>query len=290
LGLFCRNGCAGKIVLFSDTWNWPRFADASDFVSDGDEILHRVQSVTLHPAEDFHRHHVVVEGKEIFRGWARDPPDAGFALRHSQTAERKRRGPCCRPASLDLIENSEMMDSGIYPMSTATTVAVPLEEYLSTIYHPDCDYVDDHLEERTLGEFEHGDLQRALAQYLGNNMKRFRVRTVTEARLQVAPRRFRIPDVCCIRRRPSGGIITEAPVLCIEILSPEDRVARVQARIADYLAMGVPFVWLIDPENLNRAFIYERGQVSPREVSDRVLTAGEIRVNLDELPWQEDFE
>jgi Uma2 family endonuclease len=128
-------------------------------------------------------------------------------------------------------------------------------------------------------------LQRAFAQYLGNNMKRFRVRTVTETRVQAAPRRFRIPDVCCIRKRPSGGIITEPPVLCIEILSPE-----VQARIADYLAMGMPFVWLVDPENLNQAFIYERGQVSPREVSDRILTAGEIRVNLHELPLQEDFD
>ena len=110
-------------------------------------------------------------------------------------------------------------------------------------------------------------------------------------RLQVAPRRFRIPDVCCFRKRLEGRIITEPPVLCIEILSPEDRFSRVEARIADYLAMGVPYVWVIDPENLNRSFIYERGQSpSPREVTDRVLTAGEIRVNLDELPRQEDFE
>jgi Uma2 family endonuclease len=183
-----------------------------------------------------------------------------------------------------------MMDSWSYAMSTAATVAVPLEEYLSTTCHPDCDYVDDHLEERNWGEFEHGDLQGALAQYLGNNAKRFRVPTVVETRVQVAPRRFRIPDVRCIRKRPSGGIITEPPALCIEILSSEDRVPRVQSRIADYLAMGVPFVWLVDPENLNRAFIYERGRVSTREVSDRILTAGEIRVNLDELPRQEEFE
>src|SRR6185437_791017 len=127
--------------------------------------------------------------------------------------------------------------------------------------------------------------------FFARTRKPFRVRTVVEVRLQVAPRRFRIPDVCCFRKRLEGRIITEPPVLCIEILSPEDRFSRVEARIADYLAMGVPYVWVIDPENLNRSFIYERGQSpSPREVTDRVLTAGEIRVNLDELPRQEDFE
>src|SRR6476659_375143 len=129
-----------------------------------------------------------------------------------------------------------MMDLRSRAMSTA--IAVPLEEYLSTIYHPDCDYVDGHLEERNLGEFEHGDLQAALVQYLREKMESFRVRTVTETRVQVAPHRFRIPDVCCIRKRPQGGVITEPPVLCIEILSPEDRFSRVEARIADFLAMG----------------------------------------------------
>jgi Uma2 family endonuclease len=171
------------------------------------------------------------------------------------------------------------------------TDSVSLEEYLSTIYDPDCDYVDGHLEERNWGDFEHAELQSATAVFVRQNAERLRVRTVVEVRLQVAPHRFRIPDVCCIRKRPEGGIITEPPVLCIEILSPEDRFSRVSARIADYLAMGVPYVWVIDPENLNRAFIYERGQSpSPREVTDRVLTAGDIRVNLDELPRQEDFE
>ena len=183
-----------------------------------------------------------------------------------------------------------MMDLQTRPMST-TTAAVPLEEYLSTIYHPDRDYVDGYLEERNLGEFEHGDLQAAIAQYLRQNAKRFRVRAVVETRVQVAPRRFRIPDICCVRKRPERGIITDPPVLCIEILSPEDRFSRVEARIADFLAMGVPYVWVIDPENLSRAFIYERAQSpSPREVTDRVLAAGEIRLNLDELPRQEDFE
>ena len=38
------------------------------------------------------------------------------------------------------------------------------------------------------------------------------------------------------------------PFLCIEILSPENRMSRVKVRINDFLAMGVNTVWLIDPE------------------------------------------
>lgn len=46
-----------------------------------------------------------------------------------------------------------------------TTAAVPVEEYLSTTYHPDCDYVYGHLEDRNQGEPEHAELQTAISAY-----------------------------------------------------------------------------------------------------------------------------
>jgi len=64
------------------------------------------------------------------------------------------------------------------------------------------------------------------------------------------------------------NILTKPPFLCIEILSP-DRWSRVKARSDDFLAMGVPFVWVIDPETR------EGYTVTPaeglREVTDGVL-------------------
>jgi Uma2 family endonuclease len=173
-------------------------------------------------------------------------------------------------------------------MSTAT-VCVPLETYLNTVYRPDRDYVDGRLEKRNVGKWSHAELQAALVQYLRTNAERFRVRTVQEIRVRVSPTRYRVADVCCVRRAPDeSGIITEPPVLVIEILSPDDTVPQTEDRIDDYLAMGVPFIWLIDPRNLDRAWIYEPGQRS--KVCDRILTAGEIRVPLNELPGQRDFE
>jgi Uma2 family endonuclease len=78
-------------------------------------------------------------------------------------------------------------------------------------------------------------------------------------------------------------------VLAIEILSPDDTVPKTEDRIEDYLAVGVPFVWLINPRRLDRAWIYQPDQ-SRREVRDRILTAGEIRVPLDDLPRLTGFE
>ena len=37
------------------------------------------------------------------------------------------------------------------------------------------------------------------------------------------------------------------PLVCIEILSPEDRLSRAKLVLADYGQMGVQNVWLIDP-------------------------------------------
>ena len=54
----------------------------------------------------------------------------------------------------------------------AATQSVPalltLDEYLRTSYHPDCDFVDDHIEERNLGDFEHSTIQIAIGAWFFN--------------------------------------------------------------------------------------------------------------------------
>ena len=41
----------------------------------------------------------------------------------------------------------------------STVAVVSIEEYLSTSYRPDCDYVDGEVRERNLGEYPHSNLQ-----------------------------------------------------------------------------------------------------------------------------------
>jgi Uma2 family endonuclease len=82
-----------------------------------------------------------------------------------------------------------------------------------------------------------------------------------------------VPDVCvALGPEPDEQIFTTPPFLCIEILSPEDRIGRVQETIDDYLRFGVRYVWLIDPYQ-RRAWIYTQDEI--REVRDGLLRTGD---------------
>ncbi len=132
----------------------------------------------------------------------------------------------------------------------ATAVNIPLSEYLQTIYEPDCDYVDGELQERNLGEQSHALLQTAIVAIFYANRRAWRVRCPTELRLKVSGDRYRIPDVCVIESsEPIVPVPSKPPLLCIEVLSPEDRLQRMVSRVQDYRTMGVQHIWIIDPES-----------------------------------------
>jgi Uma2 family endonuclease len=137
-------------------------------------------------------------------------------------------------------------------MAAASTTTAPgllsIEEYLNTTYRPDVDYVDGHIEERNLGDFDHGDLQLEIGTLLRIRQKEWAIRVVTETRMRVSPTRVRIPDVCVIEAgRKCEPVILHPPLLCIEVLSPRDSVKAMRERSQDYLDMGVPQIWIFDP-------------------------------------------
>jgi Uma2 family endonuclease len=130
----------------------------------------------------------------------------------------------------------------------ATQSLLPIDAYLRTSYEPDADYVDGEIEERHLGEYEHARIQTLLAVFFAKNETEWRITTVVEQRIRVTPTRVRIADVAVLRADAPRERVTETPpLICIEVLSPEDRIPRVEKRLADYLAMGVENIWLIDP-------------------------------------------
>src|SRR5665213_3927362 len=113
-----------------------------------------------------------------------------------------------------------------------------VEQYLSTDYRPDVDYVDGEIEERNLGEFDHGDLQAAIGTALRNHQKDWGVRVVVETRIRTSPTRFRIPDVCVLSAAlERERIITHPPLLCVEVLSPRDTLKAMRKRVQDFLDM-----------------------------------------------------
>src|SRR5579863_660584 len=134
-----------------------------------------------------------------------------------------------------------------YREGMAARTLISVEEYLATSYRPDCDYVDGEVVERNLGTRDHGWLQAAVTAYLFNRRRQWNITVITELRIRVKETRVRIPDVCVILGDTDEQVPTQPPLICIEVLSPKDRMKRVQERINDYLEMGVPYVWVLDP-------------------------------------------
>jgi Uma2 family endonuclease len=169
-------------------------------------------------------------------------------------------------------------------MATATTPHISVEEYLKTVYRPDCDYVDGVIEERNAGEVDHGSVQARFAQVFLNLYKETGLFAMTEVRMRLRERKYRIPDVMVTRGKPAKRIVTTPPLLCIEILSSEDRIARVNTRIQEYLDFGVPVVWLVDPEE-RRLWTY-RHDSPMQEVTGSVKLEG----TSIEIPFSEIFD
>jgi Uma2 family endonuclease len=167
-------------------------------------------------------------------------------------------------------------------MAIATQMTV--EEYLRTSFDPDCDYVDGEVLDRNVGELDHGSVQKLLLVYLAAREKRLGIFVIQEQRLQLNQRHYRVPDLMIIEGgRPKEQIITRPPLVCIEVLSPEDRMSRMQKKIGDYLAFGVCYVWVLDPQT-RKAFAYTNSGMQP--VTDALRTENPAI----EIPLSESFE
>jgi Uma2 family endonuclease len=125
----------------------------------------------------------------------------------------------------------------------AAGILVPLEEYLSHDYEPDVDYDDGVLIERNVGQQKHSRTQFMFATHLGNHEFEWGIRGYVEQRIQVAPRRFCVADVCAaLASSPKEDTLVTPPLFTIEILSPDDKFADVERKAQKYLAMGVKYV------------------------------------------------
>jgi Uma2 family endonuclease len=96
--------------------------------------------------------------------------------------------------------------------------------------------------------------------------------------IQLPSGNVRCPDVCFVRteKLPEGRSPVDfgrlIPDLVVEVLSPGDSAPATAPKLAEYLACGVPVVWVADPER--RAITVHRpGQNAVEYGADAVLTA-----------------
>jgi Uma2 family endonuclease len=67
------------------------------------------------------------------------------------------------------------------------------------------------------------------------------------------------------------------PDLAIEVLSPDDEPAETLAKVSDYLASGIPEIWIVDPYK-RKLFVADLNGV--RELPDLVV-ANELVGSVD---------
>jgi len=166
-------------------------------------------------------------------------------------------------------------------MGAATLVSI--EEYLSTGYSPDREYLDGRIVERNLGEKTHSVIQRNLIGWFWDRRKELPVQAFPEQRVQVNRTRFRIPDVTVIKTSQiQGEIFTLPPHLCIEILSKDDTMEYVQEKIDDYLHFGIPYIWIINPR-LRKGYVVTKAGIVEAESGVLETSDPDIRVPVAEI-------
>jgi Uma2 family endonuclease len=152
-------------------------------------------------------------------------------------------------------------------MAIAPTVPlVSVEEYLSSSWRPDKEFVEGVLIDKGMPTVFHQLLSAILLRRFYQYEKEFRVKALADVRTQIVERaRYRLPDLL-IFTVPArlGRILTVVPDIVIEILSPDDRQSENLARFRDYEKLGISHIIQMDPEE-HVAHRYQRGSLIQTE-------------------------
>ncbi len=160
-------------------------------------------------------------------------------------------------------------------MSAAALVSV--EDYLRRTEKPYCEYVDGVLHPKQMGTKNHSRIQYLLQLLLSGQG----VEALGEVHVRLSPTKYLIPDVIAdpVIQSPYP---TEPVLLCVEILSPDDRIGAMLEKCEQYHEWGVPYCWVIDPQK-QTAWQYHKGGEPEHLDRTATLTAGQLNVRLEEL-------
>jgi Uma2 family endonuclease len=159
----------------------------------------------------------------------------------------------------------------------SATVTVSVEDYLRRTEKPYCEYVDGVLYPKAMPTTLHALIQALLVRLLSPQG----VYALGEVHVRLSPTKYLVPDVIATSKL-EHPYPTEPVLLCVEILSPEDRVGATLAKCEQYHGWGVPFCWVIDPERQS-VWQYHAGSEPERIQRGGTLMAGELSVRLEDL-------
>jgi Uma2 family endonuclease len=166
----------------------------------------------------------------------------------------------------------------------AVKVGLTEAEYLRTSFPGvDSEFRDGELVERAMPDFPHSNTQMECGGFFRDLRKKdgLPFYPCPELRHQVRPGRYLIPDVAVHwPNPPAEAVPSHPPLIVIEVLSLDDRMSEVLAKFQEYVAWGVPHVWLIDPRS-RQLSIYDRQglrhvEAFPVPEANRVLGPSDI--------------
>jgi Uma2 family endonuclease len=116
-------------------------------------------------------------------------------------------------------------------------------EYLATDFdRPVPEFVKGEIVERGSGTFLHGHTIGRLGGLFGP----LRVGAIVHVRTAVDT--YRVFDVAVLEQDVTG-IPEVPPLIDVEVLSTDDRLADIVDRFSELRAWGVPHLWLVDPKH-----------------------------------------
>jgi Uma2 family endonuclease len=165
---------------------------------------------------------------------------------------------------------------------------VSVEEYIRRFVDggekPTCEYLDGELLPKSMGTKKHSKTQLNI-QYFIKLQYGETFDPLPELTTRLQEKKFYVPDVAIEdRSRPilSRYPGPEDPVfLCVEVMSPPDRIGKVFSKCEEYHKWGVAHCWVIDPER-KVAWEYTPEDTEPRRATEG-LTAGPISLTLEQV-------
>src|SRR5665213_3395629 len=163
-----------------------------------------------------------------------------------------------------------------------------VDEYLARFVDgdekPPCEYIDGFLIPKPMGTKKHSQIQSNLG-FLIRSLYCKSMNALPELTTRRREGQFYIPDLVIKElAKPISGRYpgpNEPVLLCVEILSPPDRIGKLFGKCEEYHKWGVPYCWVIDLER-KIAWEYVPEDIEPRKVPE-TITAGPVQLGLDEI-------
>ena len=133
----------------------------------------------------------------------------------------------------------------------SVTTLISEDEYLRTSYPDlDCEFCDGEVIERAMPTSLHSETQELVSGFF-LILRRHRgipIYARPELRTKMRPAKYRIPDVSVYwPAKPRNPIPEIRALVAIEIMSSDDTLEGLSRKLREYLDLGIPHVWLVDP-------------------------------------------